>query len=127
MCFCRDFRLSNQSVRLILRTRLGAIIFFGASVIIFYYVRLGSCATWISSALGYLPMHIVMTAIVMVMLYWFMPKDPDEQDQVLQVRQLISRLAHAHAEEGAIAVHWCMPLHWLVWCSNKSLLFNCDL
>ena len=78
--------MGNQSVRLILRTRLGAIIFFAACLIVFYYVGVGSCATWISSALGYLPMHIVLTAITMVMLYWFMPKDPDEQDQVLQVR-----------------------------------------
>ena len=87
-CCCRDFRMGNQSVRLILRTRLGAIIFFAACLIVFYYVRVGSCATWISSALGYLPMHIVLTAITMVMLYWFMPKDPDEQDQVLQVTHL---------------------------------------
>ena len=77
--------MSNQSVRLILRTRSAAIVFFAASVIIFYYVRLGSCSTWISSELGYLPMHIVMTAIIIVMLYWFMPKDPDAQDQILQV------------------------------------------
>ena len=78
----------NQSARLILRTRLGAIIFFAACLIVFYYVRVGSCATWISSALGYLPMHVVMTAITAwSMLWWFMPKDPDEQDQVLQVRQ----------------------------------------
>ena len=86
-CCCRDFRMGNQSVRLILRTRLGAIIFFAACLVVFYYVGVGSCATWISSALGYLPMHIVLTAITMVMLYWFMPKDPDEQDQVLQVRE----------------------------------------
>ena len=78
--------MSNQSVRLILRTRLGAIIFFVASLICFYYVHLGSCATWVSSELGYLPMHIVMSTIVVVMLYWFMPKDPDAQDQVLQVK-----------------------------------------
>ncbi len=78
--------MSNQSVRLILRTRFGAIVFFAASVIVFYYVHLGSCATWISSSLGFLPMHIVMTAIIIVMLYWFMPTDPDAQDQVLQVR-----------------------------------------
>ena len=78
--------MANQSARLILRTRFGAIIFFAASVIVFYFVHLGSCATWISSSLGFLPMHIVMTAIIMVMLYWFMPTDPDAQDQVLQVR-----------------------------------------
>ncbi len=78
--------MSNQSAGLILRTRLGAIICYAASLIGFYYVHLGSCATWVSAELGYLPMHIVMSTIVIVMLYWYMPKDPDEQDQVLQVK-----------------------------------------
>lgn len=99
--------MSNQSVRLILRTRLVAIAFFAACVIIFYYVRLGSCATWVSSELGYLPMHIVMSAIVVVMLYWFMPKDPDAQDQVLQVR---ARALSTNMSFGAFVL--CKGMVW---------------
>ncbi|KAK9907744.1 hypothetical protein WJX75_009081 [Coccomyxa subellipsoidea] len=81
----RDFRMANLSVRLIVRTRVAGMVFFVACVVIYYYVKLGSCLSYVSSALGLLPMQFVMTALIIVMLYMFMPKDPDAQDQVLQV------------------------------------------
>ncbi|CAL8470482.1 g10024 [Coccomyxa elongata] len=81
----RDFRMANLSVRLIVRTRVAGVMFFVACVVIYYYVHLGSCLSYVAAALGLLPMHFVMTALIIVMLYLFMPKDPDAQDQVLQV------------------------------------------
>jgi hypothetical protein len=77
--------MSNLSVRLILRTRVTGILFFAACVAVYYYVKMGSCLSWVAAELGFLPMHIVMTALIIVMLYLFMPKDPDEQDAILQV------------------------------------------
>ncbi len=82
--------MANLSVRLIVRTRVAGVMFFVACVVIYYYVHLGSCQSYVAAALGLLPMHFVMTALIIVMLYLFMPKDPDEQDQVLQVGAPIS-------------------------------------
>lgn len=84
--------MANLSVRLMMRTRVAGMLFFVACVVVYYYVKLGSCLSYVSAALGLLPMHFVMTALIIVMLYLFMPKDPDAQDQVLQVCSLPSRL-----------------------------------
>ncbi len=78
--------MANLSVRLIVRTRVSGMAFFVACIVIYYYVKLGSCLSYVAAALGLLPMHFVMTSLIIVMLYMFMPKDPDAQDQVLQVR-----------------------------------------
>ena len=77
--------MANLSVRLMMRTRVAGVAFFVACVVIYYYVHLGSCLSYLAAALGLLPMHFVMTALIIVMLYLFMPKDPDAQDEVLQV------------------------------------------
>lgn len=95
LAMCRDYQMSNLSVRLIVRTRVMGILFFAATVAVYYYVKLNSCLSWVAAELGYLPLHIVMTALIIIMLYLFMPKDPDEQDAILQVL-----LCHFHLLRG---------------------------
>lgn len=73
-------------IRLIARTRVTVVIFFLASYAVYFFVKLGSCVSWMSSIVGYAAMYMVMTVEVVRMLYIYMPKDPDAQDQILQVR-----------------------------------------
>ena len=83
---CRQFRVANLSIRLMARTRVSGIAFFAACLACYYYVRLGSCLSWLASTLGYAPMHIVMTALVILVLYVGTPLDPAAQDALMQAR-----------------------------------------
>ncbi len=83
----RDFRVTNQTARLMLRTRVTAIIIFAAAFIIYYFVKIDACTGYTSSASGYLPLHLVMTAKIAVLLYLNSPTDAGLGHQhVLQVR-----------------------------------------
>lgn len=84
---CRDFRMTNQMARLMLRTRVNAITIFAAAFIIYYFVKIDACQGYTSTASGYLPLHLVMTAKVAVLLYLNSPTDEGLGHQhVLQVR-----------------------------------------
>ncbi|BDA50387.1 probable lipase at C-terminar half [Coccomyxa sp. Obi] len=81
----RDFRVTNQTARLMLRTRVTAITIFAAAFVIYYFVKMDACPEYTSSASGYLPLHLVMTAKVAVQLYLYTPTDPAlGQQHVLQ-------------------------------------------
>jgi hypothetical protein len=80
--------VANLSVRLMARMRGAGILIFAACLGVYYYVRMASCLSWLSTVLGFGAMHIVMTALVILVLYLGMPRDPDAQDGVLQVRYL---------------------------------------
>jgi hypothetical protein len=84
----RNYRVPNRMIRIIERTRFTVVLFFVFSVIVYFFVGLDTCISWMSTATGYTAMHIVMTVEVLRMLYLYRPKDPDAQDQILQVRQL---------------------------------------
>lgn len=79
--------MTNQTARLMLRTRVTAIIIFAAAFIIYYFVKIDACTGYTSSASGYLPLHLVMTAKIAVLLYLNSPTDAGLGHQhVLQVR-----------------------------------------
>lgn len=78
--------MTNQTARLMLRTRVTAIGIFAAGFIIYYFVKLDSCTAWTASASGYLPLHLVMTAKIAVLLYLHTPSDVRDRDRVLRVR-----------------------------------------
>lgn len=96
-------------IRLIARTRVTVNIFFVASYVVYFFVKLGSCISWMSSIVGYTAMHIVMTVEVIRMLYIYMPKDPDAQDQILQVIPLSWPSNPSQSKSllsPAVAVRW---------------------
>lgn len=80
-----DFRLTNQSARLMLRTRVAAIAIFAVGIVVYFFVKLDVCFAWAASASDYLPLHLVMTTKVAVLLYLHSPKDMRHSDHVLQV------------------------------------------
>ena len=83
----RDYRIANLTVRLMVRMRTIGIVIFAASLCVYYFVKMGSCLAWVATVEGFLPMHIVMTALVIVLLYLFQPKDPNDEEQILQVQK----------------------------------------
>lgn len=84
---CRDFRVVNQTARLMARTRVTGIIIFAVAFVIYYFVKMDACQAFTSSASGYLPLHVVMTAKVAVLLYLNSPtNDNPGHHHVLQVR-----------------------------------------
>lgn len=79
--------MANLAVRLMVRMRTIGILIFAASLCVYYFVKMGSCLAWVATVEGFLPMHVVMTALVIVLLYLFQPKDPNDEEQILQVRE----------------------------------------
>ena len=79
--------MANLAVRLMVRMRTIAILIFAASLCVYYFVKMGSCLAWVATVEGFLPMHVVMTALVIVLLYLFQPKDPNDEEHILQVRE----------------------------------------
>ncbi|KAL6766611.1 hypothetical protein ACKKBG_A36690 [Auxenochlorella protothecoides x Auxenochlorella symbiontica] len=72
-----EFRMGNQIIRLQVRLRGLAIIVFMASMIIYTFTDINSCGSLLLSWLGYQPMQIVMTAIVLANTILMTPKRPD--------------------------------------------------
>lgn len=88
-CVCvlgREYRMANLGVRLALRIRTTGVLVFAASLCVYYFVRMESCLAWVATLQGFLPMDIVMTALIIVLLHLFQPKDPNNEQQILQVR-----------------------------------------
>ena len=65
--------------------RLIAVGLFLASFIALVFVKLNSCSSYMESWLGFTPVYVVETAVVVGGTYFFMPKNPDLQDPVLTV------------------------------------------
>ena len=96
------------------RMRVAAAFIFAACLGVYYYVRMASCLSWLSSVLGFGAMHIVMTALVILVLYLGMPKDPDAQDGVLQVGRWFFFFLLCR-------VQYSQPIHCTHRCGCKSL------
>lgn len=79
--------------------RLIAVGLFLASFICLVFVKLNSCSSYMESWLGFTPMYVVETAVVVGGAYFFMPKNPHSEDPVLTV---CSR-----------CMHFCMTSGWL--------------
>lgn len=65
--------------------RLIAVGLFLASFICLVFVKLNSCSSYIESWLGFTPVYVVETAVVVGGAYFFMPKSPHSEDPVLTV------------------------------------------
>eukprot|EP00887_Chlorella_sp_A99_P005583 scaffold1.g5583.t1 len=85
-----SFRMGNLVVRLQARgagdgggvgwarLRILAICFFVASSVIYTFVGINTCASYLTSWLGYLPMQLVMSAVAVANARIFMPKRPHD-------------------------------------------------
>lgn len=78
------FRMGNLILRLQLRQRSVAFTFFIATIICYFYVRHGSCGSYVLSWYGFTPMQLVMTVVACTQGYLSAPKKP-EQAAILQV------------------------------------------
>ncbi|GAB4817725.1 hypothetical protein N2152v2_004771 [Parachlorella kessleri] len=74
----KQFRMANFIVRLQVRLRLISFLFFILCTVVYLFVHIGSCSSFISSWLGFLPMQFVMTCIAISGAFMVMPKKPGE-------------------------------------------------
>lgn len=65
--------------------RLIAVALFLASFICLLFIKLNSCSSYMESWLGFTPVYVVETAVVVGGAYFFMPKNPQSEDPVLTV------------------------------------------
>jgi hypothetical protein len=71
-------RMANLVTRMQVRLRGLGITFFILCVVIYTFVKLSTCSSYIISWLGYLPMQIVASVTAMASCYMWMPKRPHE-------------------------------------------------
>ncbi|KAL4431079.1 hypothetical protein ABPG75_006335 [Micractinium tetrahymenae] len=79
-----QFRMANLTVRLQVRMRSLSIGFFVLCVIVYSFVKLGTCSSFVLSWFGYVPMQVVMTVTAIANAFMYMPKRPLESG-ILQV------------------------------------------
>ena len=77
--------MGNFNARFAMRTRTLALMVYVVSIIGYALVQFNNCSSWAAEILGYLPMHCIFTAITAVECFTHMPKDPNDEKQVLQV------------------------------------------
>lgn len=65
--------------------RLIAVGLFLASFVCLLFIKLNSCSSYMESWLGFTPVYVVETAVVVGGAYFFMPKNPHSKDPVLTV------------------------------------------
>ena len=65
--------------------RLIAVGLFLASFICLLFIKLNSCSSYMESWLGFTPVYVVETAVVVGGAYFFMPENPHSEDPVLTV------------------------------------------
>ncbi|KAK9817845.1 hypothetical protein WJX72_003000 [[Myrmecia] bisecta] len=80
-----EFRMVNNGVRLQARMRGTSLIFFVFCCALLFFVKFRSCASYLQSWLGFLPMQVVMSTLACCFCYLAMPKDLEESRALLQV------------------------------------------
>ncbi|KAK9823190.1 hypothetical protein WJX72_000942 [[Myrmecia] bisecta] len=80
-----DYKLANIHLAIELRTRLYTIAVFFVSLLLLFWLRFNSCASYIQSWLGFGPLMMVATTLSVTQCYMFEPKDPDLALPVLTV------------------------------------------
>lgn len=65
--------------------RFIAVGLFLASFICLLFIKLNSCSSYMESWLGFTPVFVVETAVVVGGAYFFMPENPHSEDPVLTV------------------------------------------
>ena len=78
------FRMGNLVLRFQVRQRGVAFTFFIANIIVYFYVRAGSCASYFISWHGLAPSQLVMTVVAATQAFLATPTKP-EQSSILQV------------------------------------------
>ena len=82
---------------------------FLASFICLVFVKLNSCSSYMEGWLGFAPVYVVETAVVVGGAYLYMPKNPRFQDRVLTVRSLLQASCRGPRPRCAVArLSWCM-------------------
>ena len=67
------------------RSRAWALAFFAISIVLIYYVRLGSCAAYIQTWLGLGPINFILSGLALSSAFMTMPIRPNSQPEALQV------------------------------------------
>lgn len=78
--------MSNFASRFMLRTRTLALMLFLVCIVFYSVIQFDNCSTWAAQLLGYLPMQCIFTAILTTEAYAGMPKDANNDKEILQVR-----------------------------------------
>lgn len=86
---CRDYRMANLGARFSLRTRTVALMMYVVCIIAYMLVQFNNCSSWAAVVLGFAPMHLIFTAVSAVDCFGAMPKDPNDEKQILQVTPLM--------------------------------------
>eukprot|EP00208_Stichococcus_sp_RCC1054_P005346 CAMPEP_0206142186 /NCGR_PEP_ID=MMETSP1473-20131121/15880_1 /ASSEMBLY_ACC=CAM_ASM_001109 /TAXON_ID=1461547 /ORGANISM="Stichococcus sp, Strain RCC1054" /LENGTH=1445 /DNA_ID=CAMNT_0053537075 /DNA_START=238 /DNA_END=4575 /DNA_ORIENTATION=- len=80
-----DHRMGNLTVRLQIRNKGYAVLFFLISMILLFYVNLDSCASYSETIVGLLPMQICLSVISIGGCFAYMPQSPGRVQPVLQI------------------------------------------
>jgi len=71
-----QFRMGNLVVRLQVRIRGFPFVFFAVTPIVFFFVRMNSCSSYVFSWLGMAPMQVVETVVALVQSMLSSPANP---------------------------------------------------
>eukprot|EP00884_Botryococcus_braunii_P022793 jgi/Botrbrau1/9198/Bobra.0236s0025.1 len=77
------FRSTNILVRIYKRSRSWAVLFFIISLILLFFARINTCSAFATVWKGLAPVELVMTMVICVSAYIFMPIDPNVEKPIL--------------------------------------------
>ena len=83
--WCREHRQTHVFARVLLYNRSVALIIFLLCVITYTCIGFDSCSTRVAHLMGFLPLHIIFTAVVISSLILTTPVACSDADRALQV------------------------------------------